>query len=358
MEENIMKRETSWRAKGGATEKEGKPVGRGQTVQRALMKAVAIAGAVLLIGSMVAPLGAQSYPNKPIRFIVPWPPGGPNDICARIAGPRLSERLGQPVVIDNRPGASGNIGVAMAAKARPDGYTIVIGAPGSLAITPIGKDPGYNAIRDFAPISLIGETANVLLMKTSLPFKSLKEFIDNARANPGKFTFGSAGTGAAGHLAGELFKILVKVDITHVPYKGVGPALIGLMAGEVDIGVLTIGAAVPQVQAGKVKGLAVLSKARVPSLPDLPTAKEAGIDNFEVSAWYGLLAPAGTPQGAINRLSAEWGKIEAMPDIKDQMRSAGIEPLSCTPEQFSQFIKSETVRWAKVIKEANIPKID
>ena len=198
----------------------------------------------------------------------------------------------------------------------------------------------------------------MLFVRPSLPVKNLKEFVEYAKANPGKLNYGSSGIGATTHLAAELLKSLAKINIVHVPYKGGGPALIGLMGGEIDMVVSATSAALPQIQAGKVRALAVLSNERLPSLPNVPTAKEAGIDNCEVTSWYGILAPAGTPRDIVNRLNAEWIKIAAMPDTKEKMQNAGFEPLSSTPEQFSEFLKTEIVRWAKVIKEANIPKID
>ena len=313
-----------------------------------------ISVAVLLVAALVAPLGAQSYPNKPIRFILPFPPGGATDILGRIIGQKLSERLGQPVVADNRPGGAGNIGLEATAKAKPDGYTIVLTVQ-TIAISPsLFKKLNYDPAKDFAPITLVGQISNVVVVRPALPIKSLKELVEYARTNPKKLNYGSGGTGNANHLVFELLKNLTKIDIVHVPYKGVAQAMIGLMAGEVDMVSIGPPAALPQIQAGKVRPLAVLQKDRVPALPDVPTSKEAGIDNFEVVSWYGILAPAGTPPDIVNRLNAEWIKIAAMPDTKEKMQNAGVEPLSSTPEQFADFIKAETVRWEKVIKEANL----
>jgi len=314
-----------------------------------------IAVAFLLAGSMFSSLWAQSYPNKPIRFILPMAPGGAVDILGRIIGSKYAERLGQPFVPENRPGAGGNVGLEFAAKARPDGYTLVLGNPGLATSPSLYKKLNFDPIKDFAPISLIAQVPLVLIVHPSLPVKSVKELVEYAKANPGKLNYGSTGIGSVTHLANELLKTLTQIDTVHVPYKSAGPALIGLLSGEVGTQVLTTTAAISQIQTGKVRALAVLSDRRAPSLPNVPTAKEAGIDNWEVTIWYGILAPAGTPRDIINQLNAEWIKIAAMPDTVEKMQNAGgAEPLSDTPEHFSEFIKTETDRWAKVIKGANL----
>jgi tripartite-type tricarboxylate transporter receptor subunit TctC len=358
MEDNVMTEKALWNAKGGTTVQERKPAGRGQAMQRALMTAGAIVVAVLLIVAKVAPLCAQSYPNKPIRFILPMATGGTQDILGRIIGQKLAERLGQPVLPENRGGSGGNIGYEFAAKARPDGYTIVLGGT-SLSISPsLYKKLNYDPIKDFAPISRVSQMPYLLIVRPSLPVKNLKELVAYAKANPGKLNYGSSGLGASAQLASELFTTLATINVMHVPYKGAAQMLIGLMGGEVDMLVIGPPAALSQIQAGKVRALAVMSEQRVPLLPNVPTIKEAGIDNCEVTAWYGILAPAGTPRDIVNRLNAEWIKIAAMPDTKELMQNAGFEPLSGTPEQFADFIKIETVRWAKVIKDANIMSIE
>jgi tripartite-type tricarboxylate transporter receptor subunit TctC len=311
-----------------------------------------------LTGAMVSPLCAQSYPTKPLRFVLPYPPGGPTDFLGRLIGQKLGERLGQPVVPDNRPGAGGNVGSEVAAKAPPDGYTITIGGLW-LSISPsLYKKLNYDPLKDLAPISIVSQSPNLLLVHPSLPVKSIRDLVEYARVNPGKLNFSSSGVGSPLHLAGELFKSLVKIDIVHVPYKGGGgPALTALMGGEVQMMVLGPGASMPQINAHKVKALAALTTERIPSLPDVPTAKEAGID-LVVTSWHGILAPAGTPRDIVNRLSAEWAKIAVMPDIQEKMRNAGFEAKSSTPEQFVEFIKAETALWGKVIKEAKVPTID
>ena len=314
----------------------------------------AVAVAILLAGVTASPLSAQTYPNRPIRFIFPFPPGGPTDILGRIIGQKLAERLGQPVVPENKPGAGANIGLEIGAKAKPDGYTITLASP-SLSISPtLYKKLNYDSVKDFAPISLVAEIPNVLLVPSSSPIKSLKELIAYAKANPGKLNFGSGGIGTSNHLASELLKTLAQINIVHVPYKGSNQAMIGMMGGEVGMVVVGIPPSQGQIKAGKVRALAVLSEERLPAFPNIPTAKEAGVDNFEVTTWYGILAPAGTPREIVTRLNGELVKIIAMPDTKEKMQNAGFEPLSSTPEKFAEFIKTEIVRWGKVIKDANI----
>jgi tripartite-type tricarboxylate transporter receptor subunit TctC len=319
-----------------------------------MMAACAISVAILLAGAMFAPLCAETYPSKPIRLIAPFPAGGGADIVGRIIGQKLAERLGQPVVMENRPGAAGNIGLEATAKARPDGYTLVLTTP-SLTISPsLYKKLNYDPVKDLEPIALTAQVPNLFLVRPSLPVKNIKEFVEYARANPGKLNFGGSGVGSSTHLATVLFMNLAKINLVNVTYKGSSQALIGLMGGEVDMVLIGPPAAMPLIQSGKLRALAVFSSDRLPSLPDVPTIKEAGIDNSEVTTWYGMLAPAGTPPAIINRLNAEWVKIAAMPDTVEKMRNAGFDTMSSTPEQFAELIKMEIARWAKVIKEANV----
>ena len=332
-----------------------KPAGSHPMVWRRPMSLWAVAGTIFLfVGAAVVPLGAQTYPNKPLRIVMPFPAGGGADIVGRIIGHKLAERLGQPVVPENRPGAGGNTGIDFVAKARPDGHTLLLGSA-TLTISPsLYPKLTYDPVRDLAPITLAAQTPIVVLVRPSLPVKNLKELVELARANPGKLNFGSGGVGTATHLATELLNSLAKIKITHVPYKGTNQAMVGLMGGEIDIVLIVVPNAVPQIQSGKVKALAVLSRERVPSLPDVPTAKEAGFDSYIVSAWYGLLVPARTPHDIISRLNAEWFKIAALPDTMEKMVSAGVDPMSSTPEQFSEFLKGEITRWTQVTKEANV----
>ena len=297
---------------------------------------------------------AQAYPAKTIRFILPFPPGGPTDILGRVIAQKLSEQLGQTVVADNRPGAGGNLGLELAAKAPPDGYTITLAAP-PIAISPsLYAKLNYDAQKDLAPISLVAAIQNIMVVHNSVPAKTLKEFIQLARRHPGKLNFSSSGAGSTNHLASELFKSMYKLDMVHVPYKGAASQLVALLSGQVDMGTMAVPPAIPMVQANKVRALAVLTEQRVPALPNVPTSKEAGVDNFVVPIWYGVLAPAGTPRELIGRLNSELHKALASPDLKERLANAGIDPMTSTPEQFASFIKSETVRYAKVIKDAGI----
>ena len=297
---------------------------------------------------------AQAYPAKPIRLIFPFPPGGPTDLLGRAIAQKLSDQMGQQVVADTRPGAGGNLGLELAAKSPPDGYTIVLSSP-LVAISPsLYAKLNYDPARDLAPISLVAVIQNVLLVHPSVPARTLKELIQLARRNPGKLNFGSGGVGTTTHLAPELLKSLVKISMVHVPYKGSGQALVGLIGGEVDLLIMAVPAAAAQIHAGKVRALAVLSAQRSSVIPEVPTTKEAGVDNFEVPIWYGILAPAATPRDVIARLNVEINKALAAPDMKERLARMGIEPMTDTPEQFTSFIKSETVRFAKVIKAAGI----
>ena len=358
MGENFMNEKALRNAIEGKTARRQNPLGLRQAKCRALLMVVGVLGLVLLIGATAAPLWAQSYPARPIRFILPYPPGSTTDLVGRIVTPMLSERLGQPVVPENRPGAGGNIGIEHAAKARPDGYTILLATTG-LAFSPsLYRKLKYNAMTDLAPISLVAESQFALVVSASLPVRNLKELVEYARANPGKLNFGSGGIGSGTHLACEMLKSLAKINIVHVPYKGAVQGVTGLMGGEIDMIVIGAPTVPPYLQSGKVKTLAVLSKQRSRSLPDVPTTREAGIENFEVTTWFGILAPAGTPPEIINRLNGEWIKIAAMPNTKEKMQNSGLDPISSTPEQFSSFLKGEIAVWSKVIKDANIPIID
>src|SRR3954470_16718154 len=296
----------------------------------------------------------QTYPSKAVRLILPFPPGGPTDIVGRLTGQKLSEQIGQSVVADSRPGASGNIGLELAAKSPPDGYTIVLSSP-VIALSPhlYGK-LNYDPQKDLAPIALIGALRNVLVVHPSVPAKTVKDLVQIARRNPGKLNYGSGGIGTTTHLAPELLKNLEKIDIVHVPFKGSGLALIGLVSGQVDMEIMAIPAAMSQIQAGRVRPLAVLSPQRSAQLPNVPTSKEAGYENFEISVWYGMLAPAATPREIVNRLNAELNKVVHSPDMKEKMAANGVEPLGGTPEQFRDYIRSESTRFGKVIKEAGI----
>jgi tripartite-type tricarboxylate transporter receptor subunit TctC len=312
-----------------------------------------IAAVAAFTAAAPAALHAQTYPNKAIRLILPFPPGGPTDIVGRLTGQKLGELVGQQVIPDSRPGASGNIGLELASKAPPDGYTIVLSSP-VISLSPYMYKLNYNPEKDLAPIALVGAVRNVLVVHPSVPAKTVKDLVQIARKNPGKLNYGSGGIGTTTHLAPELLKTLEKLDIVHVPYKGSGLALIGLVSGQVDMEILAVPAAMPQIQAGRVRPLAVLAPQRSAQLPNVPTSKESGYENFEISVWYGILAPAATPREIINRLNAELNKAIQTPDLKEKFASNGVDPLGGTPEQFANYIRSESVRFGKVIKAAGI----
>lgn len=312
------------------------------------------AGVFLLAGAMIAPLYAQTYPTKPVRFILPFPPGGPTDILGRAVGQKLSEGLGQPVVVDNRPGAGGNVGTEFAAKQPPDGYAIALVSPALVYSPSLYKKLGYDPVRDFAPVALVAQIPNVLLVHPSVPARNLKELVQLARAHPGKLNFGSGGLGTGQHLAGETLKVLARVNMVHVPYKGSNQAMLGMMGGEVDMVVIGIPPALPQIQAGRVRALAVLAAERAPALPNVPSAREAGFPGYEVLSWYGVVAPAGTPREIVNRLNSELVKIMRSPDGRERIVGAGFDTMTSTPEQFAEFIKTELARGVRIIKAAGI----
>jgi tripartite-type tricarboxylate transporter receptor subunit TctC len=296
---------------------------------------------------------AQTYPDKPIRLVVPFPAGGTTDILARAVGQKLGEHLGQQVVVDNKPGAGGNIGSDIVAKSAPDGYTLVMGTVGTHAINAsLYKKMPYDHIKDFVPVSLVALVPNILVVHPSVPANSVKELIAYAKANPGKLNFASSGNGTSIHLSGELFKTTAGVEMTHVPYKGSAPAVTDLLGGQVQLMFDNMPSALPHVKAGKLKALGVTTAKRFPAAPDIPTIAEAGVPGYEASSWFGVLAPAGTPKEIVNKLSSEIAKILQTPEIKERLLSQGAEPVGNTPDQFAAFIKAETAKWAKVVKES------
>jgi tripartite-type tricarboxylate transporter receptor subunit TctC len=297
---------------------------------------------------------AQSYPAKPLSFIVPYPAGGPTDVLGRVISQKLAELIGQPVVVSNRPGAGGNIGFEMVAKSPPDGYTILLGAT-SLAISPHLYDKlNYDPVRDFTPITLVTRMTNVLLVRPSLPVKNLREFVQLAKDKPGKLNFGSGGVGSSNHLMSELLKSIANIDIVHVPYKGASQAMLSLIGDYIDMVVIGTPTAVPQIKAGKVRALAVFSDNRLPEIPLVPTVAEEGFPGCEVHSWYGVLAPAGTPKEIVDRLNRDIVKAITAPDSRNRLTAVGFDPITNTPEQFSALIKAEVLRWGKVIRGANI----
>ncbi len=310
--------------------------------------------AVFCVVSGVAQ-AADSYPSRPIRMIVAYPPGGGTDQVGRVMADQLSQTLGQNVVVDNRGGATGNIGTELAARAVPDGYTLLMGnvAPNAVNIS-LFKKLGFDPVKDFAPVSLVAVTPNILVAHPSIPVKTIKELIAYARAKPGALNFPSAGVGSSSHLAGEMLKSMTGISMVHIPFKGGGPALVAVIAGEVQIMFATMPAAMPHVKSGKVKPVAVTTAKRSQAMPELPTIAESGIKGYEASTWYGLLAPARTPQPIINRLHGDTVKILAGP-TRQRLEVQGFEPEGGTPAEFAAYIKSEITKWAKVIKDAGIP---
>ena len=294
---------------------------------------------------------AQGYPSKPIRFVVPYPAGGPLDTVARLLGQKVSESVKQPVIVENKPGAGGNIGADSVAKSAPDGYTLLMGAVATHAINPtLYASMPYDAIRDFQPVTQLASTPNVLIVNPSLPAASVREFIAYAKANPGKLNFGSGSTGSAGHLAGELFKTMAGVDMTHVPYKGAAPAMQDLIAGRVQLMFDNFASASAQVKAGKVRALAVTTAKRSALAQDLPTIAESGLAGFDINTWFGLFVPAGTPRDVVERLHAEFTQALALPDIREKLLNLGAEPVGNRPEEFAAYIRSEADKYARVIK--------
>jgi tripartite-type tricarboxylate transporter receptor subunit TctC len=294
---------------------------------------------------------AQPYPTKTVRLVVPFPPGGSLDFAGRLIAQKLTEAWGQPVVVENKPGAGGNIGADLVAKAAPDGYTILLGALSTHAVNPslYAKMP-YDAVKDFAPITLIAVTPNVLVVNASSPVQNVKEFIAYTKANPGKLSFGSGSNGSAGHLAGELYKVETGTDSVHIPYKGGAPATQALMAGDTQFMFDNLANAMAQVKGGKLRALAVTTAKRSSLAPELPTMAEAGLPGFDISTWYGLFAPAGTTAPIIAKWNADVTKILNAPDIRARFIADGAEPAPNTPEQFAQFIAAELTKYARIVK--------
>ncbi|MBI4195059.1 MAG: tripartite tricarboxylate transporter substrate binding protein [Betaproteobacteria bacterium] len=314
------------------------------------LRCVALLCGALLCGAAYA----QSYPSRPIRLVLPFSAGAPSDMVGRIIGQKLSEQLGQNLVPDNRTGAGGNLGIGLAAKAPPDGYTIVVSSP-TVALSPaLYSSLPYDAARDLAPIARLATIENVLVVHPSVPAKTLKDFIALARAHPGKLNFGSGGPGTTNHLANELLKSLQKINMVHIPYKGATLATLALIGGEVDEVIVAIAPALPLIRTGKVRPLAVLSERRVPTLPDVPTSKEAGVDGFRMSIWYGMFAPTGTPGDVLARLTREVIKALETPELRQRLTAAGIEPWPGTPEELRNLVRSETARFARIVREAGL----
>ncbi|MEO8443253.1 MAG: tripartite tricarboxylate transporter substrate binding protein [Betaproteobacteria bacterium] len=310
-------------------------------------------GAVTLLAATALPLTAfaQTYPDKPIRVIVPVPAGGTPDVVARLVMPGLSNLLGQQLVVDNRGGAGGLIGAELAAKAVPDGYTIFFSSPGSLTILPhLQKQVNYDTLRDFVPVSLVCIGPFLLITHPSVPAKSVQELLALAKAQPGKLNYASAGNGSANHLAMELFKSLAGVNITHIPYKGAPQAVTDLIGGSVNLMFNSIPPAIQHIKAGRLRLLAVSTAKRSPQLPDVPTVSEAGVPGYESITWFGLLVPAKTPPAIVARLHKELVKVVHAPEMKAQLEHLGYDALGGTPAEFAKFIRAESEKYAKVVK--------
>jgi tripartite-type tricarboxylate transporter receptor subunit TctC len=293
---------------------------------------------------------AQPFPSKPVRLIVTFPPGGSTDTIARIFAPRLGERLGQPVVIENRPGAGGAIGIDATLKSPADGYTIVLAAAGALTIiVHFPNRPAYDPAKDLAPITMIGTSPFLLVSQNDT---TVKEVIESAKASPGKLSYASGGNGTAMHLSGEMFKLMAGIDLVHIPFKGSGPAVTAAAQGQPPLAFADITSALPLLKSGRVKAVAVLSKERSSFLPEVPTLAESGVPGYEAIGWFGLLAPGGTPAPVVARLAAETGAVMRQPDIREKLAAAALEPWVNTPDEFLTLIRTETAKWGRVIRES------
>jgi tripartite-type tricarboxylate transporter receptor subunit TctC len=319
-----------------------------------MVKQIAIAILALLLPLSAA---AQTYPTKPIRWIAPFPPGGPVDLLARTVGQKLSEAWSQPVIVENRAGAAGNLGVEVAAKAAPDGYTLVIVPTGNIVVNPtlFPKLPYKQS--DLAPVTMLASVENVLVVHPSVPASSLPELVAYAKANRGKLTFASPGAGAQAHLAGELVKLSAGIDMVHVPYKGIGPALNDLLGGQVPMMFSQLSSALPHIRSGKLRAIGMASLKRSPVMPELPTIAEQGFPGFEAVSWYALMVPAGTPAQIISRLHQETARILKLPGVKDKLAALGADPVGNSPQELAATIRSESARWADVIRRQGI-KVD
>jgi tripartite-type tricarboxylate transporter receptor subunit TctC len=301
-----------------------------------------------------AAVPAQAYPAKPIRFIVPFAPGGGNDILGRVLAAKLHESFGVPVVVENRGGAGGTIGTEIAAKAAPDGYTVLINNLSVAVNVTLYERLPYDPLKDLQTVALVGRQPNILVVHPSLPARSWKELYALARARPGELSFSSGGVGSSSHLAAELLKLVSGIAMVHVPYKGLGPALIDLVSGQVQLCMATMASALPHVRGGRLRALAVSTAQRVAVVPEVPTLQEAGLRDYEHSTWYGLYVPAGTPRAVVDRLNAAARDAVASADVRRTFDTQGVEPASSTPEEFRAFLAAEIAKWAKVVRAAGL----
>lgn len=303
---------------------------------------------------MSAATCAAAYPERPVRLIDPYAPGGGSGLIARLVGAKLGEAWGKQIVVDNRPGAAAAIGTEICARAAPDGYTLCMGTSGSIAISPNMNKVPYDPVKDLIAITQTSAQSMLVVLHPSVPLNSVKELIAYGRAQPNKIIYASSGTGGSGHLAVELFQALTKISMTHVPYKGNGPALLAQISGEVQLGFNNILAALPHVNSGKLKAIAVTSTKRARTAPNVPTLVEAGVPGYEATSWNGIFAPVKTPRPIINFIHAEVVKVLNIPDIREKLVAAGSDPVGSTPEEFSAYVKSELARWGKIIRDNNV----
>lgn len=323
------------------------------------LKATLVAAVAALAGFALGtmPGAAAGYPDHPVKIIVPFAPAGPTDVMARLIAQKLSESLKQQFFVENHPGAGGNIGMTQVAHSAPDGYTILV-ASSSYVVNPslYAKNP-FDPFKDFAPVTLAAASPNILIVNSDFPVKSVKELVDLIKKNPGKYNYAMPGTGTTPHLAGELFKLSLKLDLTTVPFNGAGPAIQSAVAGHTPIAFTALPPTAPQVQAGRLRGLAVTSKKRSSALPDVPTMAEAGISGQESETMQGILVPAGTPKEVVNLLNREIVKVMSLPDVKEKCAQLGFDPVADKPDEFAAYIRKEVDKWGKVIKDAKIPQI-
>jgi tripartite-type tricarboxylate transporter receptor subunit TctC len=311
------------------------------------------AAALMLVAT--GAMAADAYPTRPIRIVDPFAPGGSTEAQARALGPKLTEAWGQPVVIDARPGAGSALGSQLVAKAAPDGYTLLVNNVGLVTVPSVSKKPPFDALRDFAPVILVGTQSQIIVVHPSLP-GTLKEFLQYAKANPGKVNFGSSGVGGSSHLAMEYFKMVAGIDIVHVPYKGSSPASTAILVGEIQLGSFSANAMIPHIRSGKLRALAVATPRRSALFPELPTAAEAGLPGFEVITWGGIFAPAATPAGIVTKLNQQMNVALQAADVKERLSKIGVEAAGGTPQVLSKLLASEVRTWSKVIADAGIPK--
>src|SRR5688572_18138884 len=296
-----------------------------------------------------------AYRSKPVRIVVPYPAGGVADLLPRTVGAKLSEKWKQPVVVENKPGASGNIGMADGARAEPDGYTLVLAPTGNLTVNQfLFKELPFDVQKDFTPVTVLATSPNVLVVHPSVPAKTFKELIAYAKANPGKLNFSSPGSGSGAHLAGELLNVEAGIKAVHVPYKGMAPAVTDLVGGQVQMMFAGISTALPHIRAGKLVPLAIASPKRSPQLPDVPTVAESGIRDFDVTSWYGIVVRAGTPAAVVRKLHADMAEALAAPDVKEKLAGLGLDPSGNTPEEFQRMIAAESRKWSEIVRKADI----